>query len=271
MTRVDALPPAPSLDELFEQRRWALLCDQRSRAFFCALDGCVHPGLVRAGDEVTLDEASQLLFNRLEARIALGRRGLVPRFRHTGPDALEPAFEGGGIHARERANLAWVSRLLRSLHDEHLLLPDGTSLMDWAIEAFVLGHLSTFHLNPDLQEALSRFGAPNSSEFLKFPELALACIDFDVDREFWTVHLASFVRAAHLFVAQAGPIPVGTARLVGCRALDFRPGRWVSAPDRSAIHREVAADGDDPDLLAARFTRLMARTFTDTVVGAVAP
>jgi len=264
MTRVDAPPPAPSLGELFEQRRWALLCDQRSRAFFCALDGCVHPGLVRAGDEVTLDEAGQLLFNRLEARVALGRRGLVPRFARS-------AREGSGGPPREGGNLSWVSRLLRTLHDEHLVLPDGTSLMGWAIEAFALGHLSTFHLDPDLQEPLSRFGAPNSSEFLKFPELALACIDFDVDREFWTAHLESFVRAAHLFVAQAGPIPAGTARLVGCRAMDFRPGRWVSAPDRSAIHREVAADWGDPQLLAARFTRLMARTFTDTVVGAVAP
>ncbi|MBI1382019.1 MAG: hypothetical protein GC161_13140 [Planctomycetaceae bacterium] len=253
------MAPSATLATLFEQRRWALLCDQRSRAFFCDLDVRVHPGLVSASDAARLDEASQLLFNRLEARIALGRRSLVPDFR-------APA---GGFVSRQGRNLAWVSDLLRSLHDEHLVLQGGSSLMAWAIEAFALGHLSTFHLDPDLQEPLSRFGAPNSSEFLKFPELALACLDYDVDRAFWAAHLESFVRAAHLFVALAGPIPAGTARLVGCRAMDFRPGRWISAGDRGAIHRDVAADAGDLELLAARFTRLMASTFQDTVVGAV--
>src|SRR5687767_11874367 len=176
--------------ELFALRREALENDRRVRLFFLELDERTTPPQADAAFLQQLLRVTYALFQRIEVRAHYGTRDLVPDFR---PEVAAAARLG--------APLATLSALFAELIERHL---DGSDeRVDWAFEQFTVGACASFHLDPLKHLAIQACGAPNGSEFFKFAELALLCVEQGIEPRLWLRLLPTLVRCTHLFAELA--------------------------------------------------------------------
>jgi len=274
LLRLSALEPAPSVTrsvsaarasaighspaELFALRREAVEIDRQVRLFFLELDERTTPPGADAAFLQRLLRLTYALFQRIEVRAAYGLRRLVPTLRS------EVATQAG-----LRESLIEVSALFDELIDRHLGASDER--VDWAFEQFTVGACSTFHRDPLKHRALLTCGAPNGSEFFKLGELALLCLEQGVASELWTRLLPTLVRCTHLFAELAEPPVPGEARMTGANNYTFRQGRYCLLEWRQARHAQYdpllsLPAAQRTDVLAQRYTSILAQAFADTEV-----
>jgi len=252
-TLSDASDPRVEGEQLFAARKAALEDDWAIRRFFLELDTRTSPGVVDGAWARDLQAVRRRLHSRGSVRI---RRGA---------DLRVPVFSKEHEVLGERPALERVSTFFIEVAREHLELEGGRNLLGWAFEQFATDAMPTRAEDPELQRDLYSHGTPNGSEFFKFAELALMCLDNDVDAEFWNANVEALVRVSHVFVEHS--TDPARLRVAPRRPEDFghRPGRVY--PDqrlwelrRQYAERLAGRDGTErKHRLEARFTSLMSQ------------
>ena len=266
-------------EEVFRRRREFIEADSRVQAYFEDLDRASHPDLGAADLLAAVERVSYMLKSRLESRAWHGtaRDASPPQC----PEFEAAAASGGGLGTLEY--LQRISAFMRELIEAHLL-PSAAAgfaerypqtaeqdLTGWAYEQFASDSGCAFHLAPAVQDLLQSHGAPNSSEFFKFAELAFACVDSDVDREFWEQRLEVFTRVSQIVVENSRVPPTGDGRLGESASYGFEPGRYFPSERRLALQEDYARliDGSSPEQrlvqLQDRFTSILGQALPDTL------
>ncbi|MBL8858093.1 MAG: hypothetical protein JNL28_06300 [Planctomycetes bacterium] len=173
-----------AFENIYTIRRQALDLDDRTRRFFLALD------VGSAGRQVSpewltaLVHVNNKLAMRVNARSVAARLGRVPIWAPS---------------KRFARPLRDVSMFVQTLILTHLVDADQKSLVDWAFTRFAVESLAVSHPEPCRHALLRSHGAPDGEAFFRFAELALACIEQGVHVDFWTTHLETLVRTAHIY------------------------------------------------------------------------
>lgn len=260
---------ALAVDQLADLRRGALHQSLSCRLFFLELDElrgegartCLAPAESKAF-RLAIGSVQYSLQTRLQVRAELYRRDLQPNFSKLNPEGLDAISAG-----------------FRRLFETHLVQSESTGtpqgppdLWGAAFEQFAIDRGGAFHSDPRCSALLIRQGVPDGEFFLCFGELALLCIDEEVDEEFWRARLPELVRATHMFVEHRAPrgwFSRETEPLVDIdgqprSAFGFREGLGYPRRRRAELHNdyaEIARRLPNPEarlrVLRTRFSRLV--------------
>ena len=255
---------------LFAKRLDAIEEHARIQRFFFEIDKATKQQLTRKPWSDAIRDVRDELNVRNSLRVAYGSRTvpMVPGF-----DALD-VTDPKQRELREQlvevsAFFRWtaVCHLYRSHASGHTVQHVG--IFDWAFEQFATDGVVVAHREEHVQDALYSHGAPDGPEFFKFGELALFCLENSVDERFWRRHLASLVRAAHVFVEHASEPGAGivpsTPSVYG-----FQIGRVYPMERRIQLRAEYAGALDGLPwrgqrvFLEDRFTSIMSQTLMAT-------
>jgi hypothetical protein len=250
--------------KLYERRRDALESEAAVRMFFLELDRKSDASQADPAWKEQMRVVSAELFRRIEVRAKRGIAGEVPLF---GPEQ-DPLREKALIDALSR-----VSGLFDELVKEHLSSnKGGVDMVDWAFEQFTSCSAGAYHHDPAIHRQIQTCGVPNGSEFFKFTELGLTCLDKGIQADLWRRLLPCLVRCSHLFVEQQAKVPdPNEARMLGANHFEFQQGRYCHIDWREQHQREYESllSGKQPaqidTCLRHRFTSILAQALKDTM------
>ncbi|NOT31230.1 MAG: hypothetical protein HOP15_12355 [Planctomycetes bacterium] len=224
-------------------RREAQAMDEAARRFFFALDDATLGPDVDAGRRELIESVTETLVWRVRERASVGDR-YVPKW--------EPSD-------RRTRRLIVVSAFVRTLMETHLEERVHPRIVEWAFLRFATECLSATHLDPDWHRRLLSHGAPAGELFFSFAELALACIELDIDRSHWERHLPILVRTAHAYAEHAG-----VRNSLGRYIYLFRENRRFPLRRLQAIDRNYHLPSRVPSalFLEDRFTSLLSKALS---------
>ncbi len=249
--------------DLYVLRRNALISEASVRMFFLELDEQSDSNMADAAWKEQMRVVSAELFRRIEVRARRGCAREVPLF---GPEQ-DPAREQTLIDG-----LKQVSGLFERLVTKHLPPDKGdTDMVDWAFEQFTSCSAGAYHHDPAVHRQIQTCGVPNGSEFFKFTELALTCLDKGIQPDLWRRLLPSLVRCSHLFVEQQSKVPdPNEARMLGANHFEFQQGRYCHIDwreQRQLEYRSLLSGKSAEQIelcLRHRFTSILAQALKDT-------
>jgi hypothetical protein len=250
--------PADTADDagIFAERERAIERDRRIRLAFLEHDRDTNPALDQVKWDQQMEALNVLLGTRIRVYASCGKLGKWPAHGALGPSLL--------------AKTQKVSDSIRQTFQALIDADPAVDLFDWAFEFFATGAVVTRHNDLDWQDKLLRHGAPNSTNFLRYPMLAIVCIESDVDAAFWRQHLRTLVRCAHIFLESAAPL-LDDPYPAGELDFNFFPDRCFPRSRRRALRAEYASGvgaglpmADEFDALRCRFASLLGQAFTST-------
>jgi len=252
---------SPSVVDLYPSRLQAIAWHARAQEFFLRMDMETEPSLVPPRWLDTIRRLGQRLQYRIEERACCGLRGGYPCFRPIVTVDSEDPFE--------RSDLEDVSLFLVNLIRSGLENHGGDKLVAWAFEMFATDRLTVHHVDLAAHRYLKGHGAANGLLFLQFAELALACIENDIDRDFWLRYLPALVQATHAFLETARDWTTSPAREPAPQHYEFVDGRFhcrerlEELRDETELARTIAIRHGSSLLtfLEERFTSLVATAY----------
>lgn len=238
----DSMTPSSSAAAggIYTIRREAQAMDEAARRFFFALDDATLGPDVDGERRELIESVTEMLVWRVRERASVGDR-YVPKW--------EPSD-------RRTRRLIVVSAFVRTLMETHLEERVHPGIVEWAFLRFATECLSATHLDPGLHGRLLSHGAPAGELFFGFTELALACIELDIDRTHWERHLPVLVRTAHAYAEHAG-----VRNSLGRYVYLFRENRRFPLGRLQTIARSYHVPARVPStlFLEDRFTSLLAK------------
>jgi len=250
--------PAAAADDagIFDERARAIERDRHIRLAFLEHDRDTNPALDQDKWDQQMEALNVLLGTRIRVYASCGKSGIWP--------------EHGALGASLLAKAQKVSQSFRQIFDALINADPGVDLFDWAFEFFATGAVVTHHNDLDWQDKLIRHGAPNSTYFLRYPMLAIVCIESDVDADFWRQHLRTLVRCAHIFLESAAPL-LDDPYPAGELDFNFFPDRCFPRSRRRALRAEYASgvgaglpSALEFNALRCRFASLLGQAFAST-------
>ena len=249
--------------DIYILRRNALLCEAAVRLFFLELDEQSDVNMASPAWKEQMLLVSAELFRRIEVRARRGCASEVPLFGPEQDPAREQALLDG---------LKQVSGLFDRLVKKHLSPGNfGVDLVDWAFEQFTSCSAGAYHHDPAIHRQIQTCGVPNGSEFFKFAELGLTCLDKGVLPDLWRSLLPGLVRCSHLFVEQQSKVPdPSEARMLGINHFEFQQGRYchIDWREQHQLEYQTMLSGKQPaqieTFLRHRFTSILAQALKDT-------
>lgn len=238
----DSVAPLSSaaVGNVYAVRREAQAMDEAARRFFFALDAATLGPDVDEDRRELIESVTETLVWRVRERASVGDR-YVPKW--------EPS-------ERRSRRLIVVSAFVRSLMETHLEERVHPGIVEWAFLRFATECLSATHMDPDWNSRLLSHCAPAGELFFSFAELALACIELNIDRTHWEHHLPILVRSAHAYAEHAG-----VRNSLGRYLYVFRENRRFPLRRLQAIERSYHVPSRVPGtlFLEDRFTSLLSK------------
>jgi hypothetical protein len=167
---------------LFAERELAIDAHARVQRFFLRLDRTTDFELASAAWRATMTTLGAELARRIKYRAFHAERGCGVAFDAPRAGVLQAAREVSAVFLACGAEL-----------EGH-----PWRLLPFAFELFVAGRVAVAHADPLLQERLVTHGAPNSWTYFMLAELAVLCLEGDVDAAFWEEAFEALVRTSEL-------------------------------------------------------------------------